>query len=81
MFWSRGSCCGVPRRFAQRRWLDGDKSSRRRTPGSLDAELDNESALDHGAVPEFVDETREKPVEDEKLAPAPEIDAADRRGP
>jgi len=48
--------------------------------GSLDAELHNETALDHRAVPELADDAREKAVEDKKLAPTRKVDAAYRCG-
>ena len=48
--------------------------------GSFDAELHNETALNHRAVSEFGGDAREKAVEDEELPPACEVDAADRCG-
>jgi len=47
--------------------------------GSLDAEFDNQPAFDHRTVSELADDAREKAVEDEKLAPARQVDAAGRR--
>jgi hypothetical protein len=48
---------------------------------TLDAKLDDETALEHDAVAELARDAGEQAVEDQKLTPACEVSPARRRRP